>query len=1097
MGASTIVQRSSRLPLWIATTALVVAVVLSGIFTLSYFSANRWVDHTLVVQRHAERWMTAFLDAQTNARSYAISGHAEYLAAFDTAVADERRVAAELRQFVSDNPTQIQQVAVADRDAKQSIAILQELVSEVQQGRRAEATARSAAPEAAVAAGLFRSDWEKLLLLEDQLLVARRDVTRLWATLTLVGALLLGTVGCLLLGFSWRIQRARENELFGLAQRAKERLRLLSDIAAALSQARTKAQVVDVILDRGMLITRSDTCTLYVLDEAASSLELIGQRGIDPAIVEKIRFISAHGNQSRTFDYVTSGTSLWAENEAEYLALFPEVATMRVSARRARAFWSVPLFVEGRVLGLLAMGYYVAQGFSSDDRLLVEILSKQCAQALQRATRLEREDQARIWFSTTLRSIGDAVIATDAGGHVTFMNPVAEALTGYSESETLNRPLDDIFRIVSEVTRATVESPVTKVLREGTIVGLANHTVLVAKNGTEIPIDDSGAPIRNDAGQILGVVMVFRDVTVEKIGRARREFLTKATDALLSSLDYQSTLATVAHLAVPTIADWCAVDLLDPDRCEPYQAAVAHVDAAKLQFARSLGEKYPPDLKANTGAPHVIRTGVSELYPIIPQALLESAAKDEEHLRLIKELKLRSAIVVPLKGRRRVLGALTFVYAESGRHYGEEDLEFAEDFARRAAMAIENAVALREAEAARAQESRLRGEAEIASRAKDEFLAMVSHELRTPLNAILGWTVMLQGHPLTAELARGLSIIERNARAQAKLVEDVLDISRIISGKLALNLGPTRVSDVVSASIETVTPAADAKDISLVSSLPDNSLTITADAGRVQQIVWNLLSNAVKFTPKGGQISVNAERRGSTVIIAVEDTGEGIPASALPFVFEPFQQADVSTTRRHGGLGLGLAIVKQLVVAHGGTVDVKSEGQGKGATFVVNLPARSAVPAIQPADTTIKAELVAQTPKIGPRLDGLTVLVVDDEPDALELLGEVLRERGADVHVAASAATALKQLQFVKPDVILSDIGMPETDGFALIRRIRGLAPENGGRTPAAAITAYARFEDAQRAFAAGFQLHVSKPVDPAQLATVVANLGGRSQDDR
>ena len=553
----------------------------------------------------------------------------------------------------------------------------------------------------------------------------------------------------------------------------------------------------------------------------------------------------------------------------------------------------------------------------------------------------------------------------------------------------------------------------------------------------------------------------------------------------------------MARLAVPTIADWCSVDLLEPDKQVPYQAAVAHVNLEKLEFARRLGEQYPQDLSAKAGVPQVIRTGIAELYPEIPQSLLESSAKDEEHLRLIKQLRLESAMVVPLRGHKgRVLGALTFVYAESGRRYNKDDLDFAEDFARRAAMAIENARALSEAETARACERALRGEAEMASRAKDEFLAVVSHELRTPLNAILGWTVILRGRQINTDLDHGLSVIERNARAQAKLVEDVLDISRIISGKLALNLGPTNVPEAVESSVETVTPAASAKEIRIVTAVPDQSLTIMADAGRVQQIVWNLLSNAVKFTPMGGEINIHAERVGSEVRIAVADTGEGIALSALPFVFEPFQQADASTTRRHGGLGLGLAIVKQLVSAHGGTVSVDSEGPGKGTTFTVTLPAGSALPTIKSSiDVPSKAELVALTPKVGPRLDGLTVLLVDDEHDALEVVGEVLRERGANVHVAPSADAALKQLDRVRPDVILSDIGMPDTDGFALIRQIRSLPPDRGGRTPAAALTAYAGKEDAQRAFASGFQLHVPKPIEPAQLATIVANLGGRSQD--
>jgi signal transduction histidine kinase/CheY-like chemotaxis protein len=491
----------------------------------------------------------------------------------------------------------------------------------------------------------------------------------------------------------------------------------------------------------------------------------------------------------------------------------------------------------------------------------------------------------------------------------------------------------------------------------------------------------------------------------------------------------------------------------------------------------------------------VVRTGKSELYPEFPAGLLESSARDAEHLRLIKELRLESAIIVPLRVRARVLGAMTFVYAESGRRYAESDLAFAEDFARRAAMAIENAMAIQEVQQARVHEHALRSEAEIASRAKDEFLAMVSHELRTPLTAILGWSVMLRDRGPGADVDRGLAVIERNARAQTKLIEDVLDVSRIISGKLSLSVGPTELFEVLTTAIETVTPAASAKGIAIVADVPDRALSITADADRLQQIVWNLLSNAVKFTPKGGNVDVRAYREGSEICISVSDTGEGIRGDALPFVFEPFRQADASTTRRHGGLGLGLAIVKQLVSAHGGTVAATSDGEGTGAMFIVKLPARSAVPAVtRAARASVIEPLVAASEM--PRLDGLRVLVVDDEEDALDLVSSVLRAHGAEVHSSHSSSAALEDFSHVHPDVVVSDIGMPHMDGYALIRKIRNLPPEKGGKTPAVALTAYARTEDAQRAFAAGYQVHVTKPVEPAQLATVVHKLAGRGVEN-
>jgi signal transduction histidine kinase/ActR/RegA family two-component response regulator len=633
------------------------------------------------------------------------------------------------------------------------------------------------------------------------------------------------------------------------------------------------------------------------------------------------------------------------------------------------------------------------------------------------------------------------------------------------------------------------------VLREGVVVGLANHTVLRARGGLEVPIDDSGAPIRSEDGRLVGVVLVFRDVTVEKRARARSEFLAKAGEALASNLEYEATLGSVARLSVPVLADWCAIDLLDSPGGALRQVAVAHVDPTRVQMAREYRERYAPDPDAAQGAPRVARTGRAELYPEIEAHRLESSARDEEQRRFIRELGLGSAMLVPIRARGRILGVITLIHAESGRRYTPDDLTFAEDFARRAGLAIENAMALKEAEEARTRERGMRDEAELASRAKDEFLATVSHELRTPLNAILGWTVIIRRRGLGGDLDRAVGIIERNARAQARLINDVLDLSRVISGKMALNMATTRVAEIVASAVETVAPAAAAKGIQIDMDVPDPSLEIVADADRLQQVIWNLLSNSVKFTPKDGHVHVSVRQTGSDLSIRVRDTGEGIRDDLLPVIFKPFQQADNSTTRRHGGLGLGLTIVKQLVGAHGGSVRAESEGQGKGATFVIELPKRAAVPALvrAPPAAPSTASLEPQEKDLT-RLDGLRLLIVDDEEDARTMLTEVLRHYGASVQAAASAREALERFGVAQPDVLVSDIGMPETDGYSLIRQIRSRPPQQGGGTPAVALTAYAQAEDEQRALAAGYQVHVPKPVEPSRLAAVVARLGGRGR---
>ncbi len=873
-------------------------------------------------------------------------------------------------------------------------------------------------------------------------------------------------------------------------KRAQARLAKLTELAMALSRALTSRDVADVIVDQGMQSARADTCTLYALDDSGEVLQLLAHRGVAAEVLDKIRRITRTEGNPRGFRTLATGESMWAETASEYAAIFPAIANVSATGPRAKAFWSVPLIVERKPIGLLGMGFYEEQTFSAGDRSFVDTFAKQSGQALALAQVRDRERSTRQWLSTTLQSIGDAVIATDVEGRVSFMNAVAERLTGWAQQEARGLPLEQVFAIFSDETRAPSESPVAKVLREGAVVGLANHTVLRSKDGKERPIDDSAAPIRDREGNLFGVVLVFRDMSAEKRESWRRDFLARAGATLASSLDYRDTLAAVARTAVPELADWCTVDVVEPGMQAPQQLAVAHVDPQKVQWARELGERYPPDLDAPTGRSQVIRSGKSELYPEIPASLLESGARDAEHRRMIRELRLESAMLVPLRVRGHTVGAMTFAYADSGRHYTPEDLAFAEEFARRAGMAIENARAVKDAQDARAEERRLRTEADIANRAKDEFLATVSHELRTPLNAILGWVVTLRGQAQPAETDRALGVIERNARKQVRLIDDVLDVSRIIRGKLALTLGPTEIAEVIEGAVDAVMPAAKAKDVAIRVDA-DASLRITADSDRLQQVVWNLLANAVKFTKKGGAIVVEAYRQGSDICIRVTDDGEGVSPESLPHIFEAFRQADSSTTRTHGGLGLGLAIVKQLVMAHGGTVQATSEGKGRGARFVVTIPARSAGAETwhSPADRNTAAAHAMN----GARLDGLRVLVVDDEEDARQVVEHVLRAHGATVDSAATATEGLDLLEISRPDVIVSDIGIPDMDGYAFIRKVRSLAPSRGGRTPAIALTAYARKEDAQRALAAGYQVHVSKPVEPAQLAAFVANLGGRA----
>jgi len=391
-------------------------------------------------------------------------------------------------------------------------------------------------------------------------------------------------------------------------------------------------------------------------------------------------------------------------------------------------------------------------------------------------------------------------------------------------------------------------------------------------------------------------------------------------------------------------------------------------------------------------------------------------------------------------------------------------------------------------------ENTRRVESERLGRIKDEFLANLSHEIRTPLNAILGWSQLLEpGKTSEADLIEGLKVITRNARTQARLIDDLLDMSRIVSGKMRLDVQKVNLPAVIDAAIESVKPAAQAKGIKLQKVIDPIAGAVTGDPNRLQQVVWNLLTNAIKFTPRGGNVQVVVERSNSHVELSVSDTGKGIPADFLPHVFERFSQADNSSRRRYSGLGLGLAIVKSLAELHGGSVRVKSGGEGKGTTFIVSLP----VSVVHTLDTgenrqrtkIARNELLLHTPD----LKGIKVMVVDDEVDAIGLVKRIMEECGATVKACTSGTECLDYIDKLRPHVVIMDIGMEEMDGYSLIGKVRALSPENGGRTPAVALTAFARSEDRRQAMLAGFDVHVAKPVEPGELVAVVSRLARRN----
>ena len=814
-------------------------------------------------------------------------------------------------------------------------------------------------------------------------------------------------------------------------------------------------------------------------------------------------------------------------------------------------------------------------------RLLQEEAARQTAERYTSEIEKQREQ-----LHVTLSSIGDAVIVADTEGRVTFLNPVAVALTGWQPEEAAGQPLENVFRIVNEITRQPAENPVERVLREGAVVGLANHTVLISREGREIAIADSAAPVRGKAGAVGGAVLVFRDITearraaearlqlaaivessddaiigqsldgrilswnkgaerlfgytaaeivgkplstlvppeqpdelpaiIERIKRgediehyetlrlrkdgsrvdvsltispiqddkgriigaskiarditlrkrqeAALRFLAEASKTLSELNDLPNTLQNVAGLAVPQFADWCAVDLCEEDG-SLRRVAVAHIDPAKVELARDLYRRYPPDPGAAQRVWNVVRTGQAEFIPTISDDLLTATVKDPELLRSIRKLGLRSYMGVPLIIRRKVVGVVTFVTAESARRYDAADLAMAEDLAQRVAIAIENAnlyQALREED-----------------RRKSEFLAVLAHELRNPLAPLRnGLQVMKMARNNADAVERTRPMMERQLQVLARLVDDLLDVSRISRGRIELRKERVSLAAVVTSALEASEPLIRQNDHELTVALPDEPVYVDGDKTRLAQALGNLLNNAAKYTDPGGRIWLTVERQGNEAIISVKDTGIGIPEAMVPKVFGLFAQADQSLEKSHGGLGVGLTVVKWLVEMHGGSVEARSEGHGTGSEFIVRLP--------------IVLSLVHEQPEEGPEEAAVQtahhrILVVDDNIDAASSLAMMLKIMSHEVRTAHDGLEAVEAAAAFRPDLILLDIGMPKLNGYDACRRIR--ETPCGKNAVIVALTGWGQEEDKRRSLEAGFDSHLVKPVEPAALEGLLAQL--------
>jgi PAS domain S-box-containing protein len=632
-----------------------------------------------------------------------------------------------------------------------------------------------------------------------------------------------------------------------------------------------------------------------------------------------------------------------------------------------------------------------------------------------------------------------AIINLDPQGIVEIWNPAAERIYGWSEQEVKGRPLPTVPAEREEQYRRDHRDASRGVIFNGL------ETRRRRKDGTLIDVSISTAPLRNAAGEVTSVVALVTDITERKLSEA----------ALRESEDRFRTVAETASDAIIMIDEQSTIVFINPAAESIFGYAVEEMSGRQLtmlmpEYLRHI-HRQSLDRYIETGRNHISWRAVE----------LPGLRKDGREIPL--ELSFGEFI-------------------REGRHFFTG---IARDISKR--KELETALRLRAEELAEA------------NRIKDEFLATLSHELRTPLTSILGWAHLLQTGKLDAGVAaRGLEAIQRNARSQAQLIEDLLDVSRVISGKLHIEVQPINLASVIEAAIDGVRPAADAKGVELTAML-NRSLVVSGDPDRLQQVIWNLLSNSIKFTSASGRIELQLVRArdSSEAQIVVKDTGIGISPDFLPHVFDRFSQADSTSTRNYGGLGLGLALVRHLIEMHGGHVRAESPGTDLGATFTVKLPLIASAettgrraPALRLTDHSSTGDCGEQ------ELEGLRVLIVDDEEDARDLVGTVLKQCGAETFMAGSAKDAITAIEEKRPDVLVCDIGMPGEDGYALIGRVRALAAERGGDVPAVALTAYAREEDRRRALHAGFQVHVSKPIKPSQLVRVVAGLAGRNRPD-
>jgi signal transduction histidine kinase/ActR/RegA family two-component response regulator len=923
------------------------------------------------------------------------------------------------------------------------------------------------------------------------------------------------------------IENAR---LFGAEQSARRETELLmhrvsqlQELTSALSSAVTPAQVATVIADQSVAALDAVAAVIFTLSDERHGLQLAGHHGVGASDLEAQRRLEIEAPEPASVAFRT-GEAEFITSRAEYRARYGEG-----DARLATpgALVALPLLLDARKVGAMLVSFAEPRAFDVETRGFAAMLARQCAQALDRARLYDMERRSReqaallveagtlfatsLDPATTLRTLvrlavptlGD-VCTVDAVGAGGALEMIAAA--------HVDRKQEDAVRILRRqlpIARDDESHPAAKAIR----TGKPQVRYQIGGEGTQaVTLDEAQLRLAVTLGarsavflpllargKVLGVLTLGQiehryapgDVSfLQEFARraalaldnaalyeAEQRERSAAEDAADRAQRLQTVTAALSSAVTPAqVAD--AVVGQGVDALEAIVGVMTRVadDGRTLEIVGSRG----------------LAEGVSETWRCIPLdapiPLAEAARTGEpvwineaaEYLARYPEasdaalspLGNEAIAALPLKVEGRILGALAFRFAPP-RIPTSAERAFITTLAYQCSIALERA--------------RLYDAERRANRLKDEFLGIVSHELRTPLNAILGWARMLRtGMVKEGAQARAIATIERNATLQAQLVEDLMDASRIITDKLGLDFRAVDLARVVEAAIDSVNPAASAKSITVRPEIDPSVGAIQGDEGRLQQVVWNLLTNAIKFSPRGAEVHITLAARGGAAVVTVRDHGEGIAPAFLPHVFERFCQGDATTTRRHGGLGLGLSIVRHLVEAHGGSVHAASEGLGQGSEFTLEFPISATLSSPPAASERAPTEHADE-------LRGVRILLVEDELDSREILRQMLSMSGAHVEAVGSVAEAMEALDHARPDVLLSDIGMPVEDGYSLIRRVRARLPERGGKVPAAAITAYATAEDRERALAAGFQLHLSKPIDLDRLSAAIAALIGRN----